>query len=76
MKPMYFTTKGRLMNTIEKFHIYQATKLNNQINDRHTVQPSAIFEILVRLVLDRGHQYLPFLHPPTWPHPNSTLTTS
>jgi hypothetical protein len=56
MGPVYFTTKGRLMNTIEKFHIYQETKQNNQISDKHTVQPNAIFETLVHINSDRGHQ--------------------
>jgi hypothetical protein len=62
MEPIYITTKGRLMNTNEKFHIYQETKQNNQINDKHTVQPNAIFEILVHINSDRGNQ-----PPPRYP---------
>jgi hypothetical protein len=52
MEPIYFTTKGWLMNTIENFHIYQETKQNNQINDKHTVEPNAISEILVHINSD------------------------
>jgi hypothetical protein len=55
------------MNTIERFHIYQETKLNNQINDRYAVtklnqindryavQPNTIFEALVLTHSDKGH---------------------
>jgi hypothetical protein len=55
MKPIYFTSKGRIMNTTERFHIYGETRLNNQINDWHTVQPNAIFEALVLIHSDEGH---------------------
>jgi len=49
MKPLHFTSKGRHMNTIERYHIYKETYKNNQLNDRHTVQPNAIFETLLRI---------------------------
>jgi hypothetical protein len=52
MEPICFMSKGRLMNTVEKFHIYQETKRNTQINDKNTVQPNAIYENLVRMNLD------------------------
>jgi hypothetical protein len=55
MTPVHFTSKGRLMIIIERFHIYQETKLNNQINDRNTVQPNAIFETLVLMYSDKGY---------------------
>jgi hypothetical protein len=47
------------MNNIEQFHTrtYRVTKLNSQINDKHTVQPTGIFQILVRMGSDKGHQY-------------------
>jgi hypothetical protein len=37
-----------MMDTIEKYYIYRETKLNNQINDKLTVQPNIIFKTLVR----------------------------
>jgi hypothetical protein len=55
MTPVHYTSKGRLMNTIERFHIYHETKLNNQINNRHTAEPNAIFEALVLMHSDKGH---------------------
>jgi hypothetical protein len=42
------TSKGKIMDTIEKYYIYRETKLNKQINDKLTVQPNIIFETLVR----------------------------
>ena len=44
----HITSKGKMMDTIEKYYIYRETKLNNQINDKLTVQPNIIFETLVR----------------------------
>jgi hypothetical protein len=48
MDIIHITNKGQMMDTIEKFYIYRETKLNNQINDKLTVKPNVIFEILVR----------------------------
>ena len=39
------------MNTIEKFHIYEETAKDNQINDRHTVQRNVIFETILKAIL-------------------------
>jgi hypothetical protein len=49
MTPIHFISKGKHMNTVEKFHIFVETKRNNQINDKNTVQPNAIFETLDQL---------------------------
>jgi hypothetical protein len=42
MQILYTTNKGRLMDTIKKFHIYKETHQNNQINDWDTVKYNAI----------------------------------
>jgi transposase-like protein len=47
MQILYTTSKVRLMDTIEKFHICKGTQQNNQINDRDTVKYSAIFDTIV-----------------------------
>jgi hypothetical protein len=60
MDIMYVTNKGTMMNTIEKFYIYRETGLDNQLNDKLTVQPNAIFKTLMQLETHRG------------PHRNST----
>jgi len=46
MKILYTTYKGRFMDTVERFHIYKETQANNQINDRNTVKPNAIFDVI------------------------------
>ena len=48
MKILYATKKGRLVNTIQKFHIYEETAKDNQINDRHAVQRNVIFEKILK----------------------------
>jgi hypothetical protein len=35
------------MYTIEKYHIHKETPLNNQINDKNTVKPHFIFDMLI-----------------------------
>jgi hypothetical protein len=46
--------KNRMMNTMEKYYIYKETKLNNQINDKLTEQPNAIFETIIQQDKHRG----------------------
>jgi hypothetical protein len=46
MTILYTTKKDNFMDTIERFHIYTETRLNNQINDRNTVKPNAIFDVI------------------------------
>jgi hypothetical protein len=47
MHIMHIATKGKMMDTLEKFYIYRETEANNQINDKLTVQNNAIFETIV-----------------------------
>jgi len=54
MDIIHITSKGKVMDTIEKYYIYRETKLNNQINDKLTVQPNIIFETLLRQDPPRG----------------------
>jgi hypothetical protein len=46
MNVLYKTNKGGLMDTIERFYIHSETQINNQINDRNTVKPNAIFDVI------------------------------
>ena len=55
MDVIHITNEGRMMDTIEKYYIYKETKLNNQINDKLTVQPNVIFETLVQQDAHIGH---------------------
>jgi hypothetical protein len=54
MDVIHVTGKGIMMNTMEKYYIYRETKLDNQINEKLTVQPNAIFETLVQQEAHRG----------------------
>jgi hypothetical protein len=44
MSILHISNKGRMLNTLERFHIYKETMHHNQINDGHTVSPNAIIE--------------------------------
>jgi len=48
MEVLYATNKGKLIDTVEIFHIYKETCKNNQINDKNTAKPNIIFETIVR----------------------------
>jgi hypothetical protein len=54
MDGIHITGKGKIMNTMEKYYIYKEMKPDNQINDKLTVQPNAIFETLVQQDAHRG----------------------
>ena len=36
------------MDTLEKFHIYKETKLENQINDKNTVKQNVLFDKIIQ----------------------------
>jgi len=55
MDIVHITNKGKMMDTLEKYYIYKETKSNNQINDKLTVKPNAIFETLIHEAPHRGH---------------------
>jgi len=46
MEVLYSTTKGKLMDKVERFHIYKETRVNNQINDKNTAKQNIIFETI------------------------------
>jgi hypothetical protein len=47
--------KGKFMNTLERFYIYDETKKNNKINDKNTVQQNIISGTMLQASTDRGH---------------------
>jgi len=47
MEILHITKKGSMMNTLERFHIYNITRLDNQINDKCTVAYNAIFDTII-----------------------------
>jgi hypothetical protein len=54
MEIIHVTNKGQVMETLEKFYIFHETKLNNQINDKLTMKPNIIFDVIVHNDPHRG----------------------
>ena len=48
MKIIHVTKKGRMLNTLESFHIYKETKAGNKINHKLTTRENAIFEAILK----------------------------
>ena len=47
MEVLHIKKKDNIMNTLERFHIYNETKLDNQINDKRTVKQNIIFDTII-----------------------------
>jgi len=54
MDTIHTANKGRMLDTVEKFHIYKETLSRNQISDKLTVQKNPIFEALIQRTSYRG----------------------
>ena len=63
MDIIHIMKKGKMLNTMEKFHIYEA-RIDNQINDKGTVRSNIIFDTLILKDTDREHITLEQLVPP------------
>ena len=48
MDVIQYANKGKLMDTIERFHIYELTSKGSQINDKLTIQRNPIFDLELR----------------------------
>ena len=48
MKILHTVKKGKMMDTLERFHIYKDTKLENQINDRNTITQNILFDMIIQ----------------------------
>ena len=48
MEVVHVTKEGKMLDTLEGFHINKETKAGNQINDKLTVRENAIFETIVQ----------------------------
>jgi hypothetical protein len=58
MDIVHITNKGKMMDTLERYYIYEETISNNQINDKLTVKPNTIFKTLIHEAPHRGHSNL------------------
>jgi hypothetical protein len=57
MEILFTTSKGRLMDTTQRFHISKETRINNQINEKNTVKPNVIFETMFWEDTSRVHTF-------------------
>jgi len=55
MRVIHVAKKGKMLDTLESFHIYKETRADNQINDKLTVRENTIFEAVVQEDPYRGN---------------------
>ena len=55
MDVLHVVEKGKQMDTVERFHIYKETKIENQINDRITVARNILFDTALQNYASRWH---------------------
>ena len=48
MEIVHVLKKGKMMDTLECFHVYKETKAGNQINDRLMAKENAIFKTIIQ----------------------------
>jgi hypothetical protein len=58
MEILHVTRKGGMMNTLERFHIYNETKLDNLIKDKCTIKSNVIFDTIIQRNTSKGHSPL------------------
>jgi hypothetical protein len=54
METIHVTNKGQMMEPLEKFQIFRETQLDNHINDKLTVKPNIIFDVIISNDPHRG----------------------
>jgi hypothetical protein len=59
MEVPHILKKGKMMETLEIFHIYKETKVANQINDKNRVTQNVLFDTIIMKQTNRGHPSLP-----------------
>ena len=60
MEILHIKKKGSMINTLERFYIYNVTKIDNQINDKGTAKQNILFDTIIWRSSSRGH---PTQHP-------------
>jgi len=57
MKVLYKTNKGKIMEAVERYYIYKETYINNQINDKNTVNPTSFSKhFFTKTLAERGQE--------------------
>jgi len=47
-----------MINNLERFHIYDETKLDNRIEDKCTIKFNVIFDTIIQRKTSKGHSPL------------------
>ena len=47
MEILHIKKKGSMINTLERFYIYNVTKIDNQINDKGTAKQNILFDTII-----------------------------
>jgi hypothetical protein len=55
---LHITRKDGMINTLERVHIYNKTKLENRIKDKCTIKSNVIFDTIIQRNTSRGHSPL------------------
>ena len=55
MEICHIVKKRKLMNTLETFHIYNITQLENQINDKCDPKPYILFDMTTKNTISSKH---------------------
>ena len=53
MELVYTTSKGKFVDTVERFYIYSETRGNNQINDKNKLNPTLFMTSSVPMIPHR-----------------------
>jgi hypothetical protein len=56
MEVIHIVKEVGLVNTLEKIHVYNTVRSENQINDKCATKPNILFDMLILNNSDRGHQ--------------------
>jgi hypothetical protein len=57
MHIFHTANKGRLLNTLENFYIHRETVANKQLNEKMTIIPNIILDVIVRHTKPRDVTY-------------------
>ena len=58
MQILHISRKGNIMNTPDRVHKYNETRLDNQIRDKCAVKCNIIFDTVIHKNSHRGHSLL------------------
>ena len=58
MEILLITRKNGMMNNLERFHIYDETKVDHRIKEKCTIKSNVIFDTIIQINASKGHSPL------------------